>query len=237
VARYGIRSAMNSRYLMLLVFTISTAACDPTVEGGGDTGGGGKAPPDLFACNLEVDCFLDYGHLGETITEEAVRCGGQLIASGEAGVEKTSSTPGPWPTTAESLYVVHGNGTLTMQTRSKCATDDGCAGQNTSQWGLTALQFCNVYFEPAKIEGCGDPQGICEWYPSGTDCVTVSDTWTCADLALPPDMPPTAVCTPGMDQTCNDKLSTSSIHGVCKPDGTCECPPQFPKNPATGRCQ
>jgi hypothetical protein len=126
---------MNSRYLMLLVFTISTAACDPTVEGGGDTGGGGKAPPDLFACNLEVDCFLDYGHLGETITEEAVRCGGQLIASGEAGVEKTSSTPGPWPTTTESLYVVHGNGTLTMQTRSKCATDDGCARPETHRSG------------------------------------------------------------------------------------------------------
>jgi hypothetical protein len=40
-----------------------------------------------------------------------------------------------------------------------------------------------------------------------------------------------------MDQTCNDDVAISSLHGVCKPDGTCECKAEFAKNPATGRCK
>jgi hypothetical protein len=44
------------------------------------------------------------------------------------------------------------------------------------------------------------------------------------------------VCEPGSDQTCNDDPAISSLHGACKPDGTCECVAGVEKNPATGRC-
>jgi hypothetical protein len=47
---------------------------------------------------------------------------------------------------------------------------------------------------------------------------------------------PAPVCTFGQDQTCNDNPEISSLHGNCRSDGTCECQPAFPKNPATGRC-
>lgn len=44
------------------------------------------------------------------------------------------------------------------------------------------------------------------------------------------------VCEPGRDQTCNDDPAISSLHGTCKPDGTCQCAAGVEKNPATGRC-
>jgi hypothetical protein len=44
------------------------------------------------------------------------------------------------------------------------------------------------------------------------------------------------VCEPGRDQTCNDDPAISSLHGTCKPDGSCECIEGVAKNPATGRC-
>lgn len=179
---------MNGRCLTLLVLAMFAAACDSSVKGGdsggGDSGGGDTTTPDLFACNVEIDCVLDYGHLGETVTDEALRCGGKLAASGEPGVMKTMSTPGPYPQTIETLYVVHGDGTVTVQTRSKCATDDACDGQSTSEWGRNALERCAISFDPATIEGCDDPQGKCEWYPKTSDCAPVEDAWTCADLAL-----------------------------------------------------
>jgi len=44
------------------------------------------------------------------------------------------------------------------------------------------------------------------------------------------------VCTPGMDQTCNDSPIISSLHGTCNSDGTCTCDRGWEKNPLTGRC-
>lgn len=47
---------------------------------------------------------------------------------------------------------------------------------------------------------------------------------------------PARVCEPGADQTCNDDPAISSLHGLCLPDGTCECAQGVGKNPDTGRC-
>src|SRR5262245_36101776 len=111
---------MNDRYMPLVILAMFATACGSSADAGnGDAGNGDAAPPDLFACNAEVDCVINYGHLGETVTDEAERCGGELAASGEPGVMKTMSTPGPYPQTIETLYVVHGQGTVTVQTRSK----------------------------------------------------------------------------------------------------------------------
>jgi hypothetical protein len=48
---------------------------------------------------------------------------------------------------------------------------------------------------------------------------------------------PSAVCTPGADQTCNDDLTISSLHGRCNPDSTCTCGQSFAKSSSTGKCQ
>lgn len=169
---------MNGRYFSLLVFAMFAAACGSSDEGED------VAKPDLFACNVKVDCVIDYGHLGESVTDEARRCGGKLAASGEPGVMKSLSTPGPYPQTIETLHVLHGDGTVTVQTRSKCATDDDCAGQSTSEWGNDALERCAISFDPASIEGCDEPDGACDWLPQFGDCAPVSAAWTCADLGL-----------------------------------------------------
>jgi hypothetical protein len=44
-----------------------------------------------------------------------------------------------------------------------------------------------------------------------------------------------AVCTPGMDQTCNADPAMSSLAGTCNDDGTCTCNAGFTKN-AEGKC-
>ena len=166
---------MNSRCLTLVVLATFAAACDSSEE---------TATPDLFACNVEVDCVIELGHMGGTATDPARRCGGKLAASGEPGVMKTVGTPGPYPQIVETLYVVHGDGTATIQTRSKCATDNDCAGQSTSEWGRKALELCKISFDPAKIEGCDQPEGACDWAPKFSDCAPVNAAWTCADLKL-----------------------------------------------------
>src|SRR6266404_1374980 len=50
-----------------------------------------------------------------------------------------------------------------------------------------------------------------------------------------PETPPGA-CTPGMDQTCNDDLSTSTLLGTCRADASCSCWYPGATNPVTGRC-
>lgn len=45
------------------------------------------------------------------------------------------------------------------------------------------------------------------------------------------------VCTPGMDQTCNDSIEVSSLHGSCNANHTCTCKSPSALNPATGRCK
>lgn len=46
-----------------------------------------------------------------------------------------------------------------------------------------------------------------------------------------------AVCTPGMDQTCNDSEIASSLWGGCTASGTCICKAGYEINPSTGRCR
>jgi hypothetical protein len=43
-------------------------------------------------------------------------------------------------------------------------------------------------------------------------------------------------CQPGADQSCNDNLEISSLHGHCERDATCTCHAGFARNPSTGRC-
>ena len=53
---------------------------------------------------------------------------------------------------------------------------------------------------------------------------------------MSPDRVCWTVCQPGTDQSCNDDIGSSSLHGTCLPDGTCSCNPGSSKNPDTGRC-
>jgi hypothetical protein len=44
-------------------------------------------------------------------------------------------------------------------------------------------------------------------------------------------------CTPGLEQTCNDSPTVSSLFGTCSPAGKCVCRDGASLNPVTGRCQ
>jgi len=73
---------------------------------------------------------------------------------------------------------------------------------------------------------------------SGTPADASADGATCFDpggaLVLC-DGGSAGVCTPGVDQTCNDNVAVSSIIGKCRADGSCDCGNNA-INPMTGRC-
>ncbi|HZO12200.1 MAG TPA: hypothetical protein VFB62_03050 [Polyangiaceae bacterium] len=151
--------------------------------GGSSVGGsgGGTVTTDMFACNVAYDCIQDIGHLGP-VPPEALRCGGELVTSGEPGAVLVTSQPGPYPTFIETLVVLLGDGKLYQQMRSRCANDTDCEGQNTSEWKLFPLELCDVEVDPADIAGCGDPNGTCEWLAYGANCTPAPRAWTCQDL-------------------------------------------------------
>ena len=43
-------------------------------------------------------------------------------------------------------------------------------------------------------------------------------------------------CTPGIDQTCDDLDTRSTIAGRCEADGTCTCVGGYQRSPVTGKC-
>ena len=59
-----------------------------------------------------------------------------------------------------------------------------------------------------------------------------SVAWCCPSAFLSQ-----CACVPGQDSTCNDDPAISSLHGTCRPDGTCSCTIGPGLNPATGKCR
>jgi hypothetical protein len=172
---------MTSRSPLLLLLSMSLAACSSTLDA--DEG----SEHDLFACEIQVDCVQDSGHLGETLTEEAVRCGGELAASGEPGALLSASQPGPNPTQIQSLVVLLGDGTAYKQSRSRCAAQaegQSCGideDENVTEWERTALERCTITVAPEDIAGCGT-DGTCAWFGQTADCAVVDADWTCGAL-------------------------------------------------------
>lgn len=183
---------MTPRTIAILLVSLALAACSSEADGGaggggggdGEGGGGGEPGPtlDLFACGIVPDCVQDSGHLGEALTEEAVRCGGELAVAGEGGALLGLNQPGPYPTEIESLVVFGPDGAAYDQIRSRCAVEDGCEEQNTTAWRRTELRRCVIDVDPAAVEGCGTEEGPCAWYGQTKDCTVVEADWTCADL-------------------------------------------------------
>lgn len=176
------RSAVKIKTIALFVLSLSFAACSSTVDEDGE----GTVDPgealDLFACNVSVDCVQNVGHLGEGQTDEAIRCGGELAASGEAGALLSTSQPGPYPTEDEYLVVIGADGTVYRQLRSRCSVEGACEDQNTTAWRRSALERCTIDVDPEQIAGCSTADGTCAWYGQAKDCASVADAWTCADL-------------------------------------------------------
>jgi len=161
--------------LALFVLSLSFAACSSTSGDPGET-------LDLFACEVSFDCVQNLGHLGEGHTEEALRCGGELAASGEAGAVLSTSQPGPYWTLDERLVVIGADRTAYQQLRSRCAVEGECEDQNTTAWRRSALERCTIDIDPEQIAGCGTTDGSCDWYGQTKDCAPVADDWTCDDL-------------------------------------------------------
>jgi len=79
-------------------------------------------------------------------------------------------------------------------------------------------------FTDAPAEAAGDTAAYADYAAKG-----VSGSDAALELA--------ERCTPGADQTCNDSLLTSSLHGHCLDDLTCVCGSGFSLNAATGKCR
>ncbi len=135
----------------------------------------------LYDCSIEPDCVQDTGHLGEGPTPEQQRCGGEVLHRGEGAVLVTSN-PGPYPTLIERLVVLTAEGAY-QQSRSRCAEDGACEGQNTAAWRYEPLGACQPATSQADLSGCDDPNGTCTWTAYAEGCVEVAADWTCADVA------------------------------------------------------
>jgi hypothetical protein len=179
--------------LLTAILAVAAVACvqvdsDPGDEGGeggcGAEGCEGEEPkPDLFACALPVDCTMDAGHLGETVTPEMMKCQSDLTLSGDHGVQRYVSVPGPYPTEVESLIVLRGDGTAIRQARSRCMVDGGCEQQNTTAWRLSELEDCDVVpFDVEDPEQCGEGEEECV-YPMLENCAVRGLDFACAEAA------------------------------------------------------
>lgn len=206
-------SNLACRLALTICFALASAACASTVDGsgsgGGDTaagsggggggdeasggsdasGGGGDAgdpPADLYACDLPQDCFMDVGHLGEGVTLQAAACVSDAVLSGEHAALYSTSTPGPYPSEYQGLTVLLGDGTALWQGRSRCMVEDGCQGQNTTDWKLTDLERCDVVAVDQDPTACGFEEGERCVYDSLEDCVVVTAAdFACEQAAAP----------------------------------------------------
>lgn len=91
-----------------------------------------------------------------------------------------------------------------------CANSNGGAQCYGGVSCAVATPFCDGAYVVAYRNGCY------EGCVNGADCAPV--------------------CTPGVDQTCNDNPIVSSLHGHCTDAGMCQCGSGFILNPNTGRC-
>ncbi len=186
-----------TRLVSTIILAAAVVACGPAVDaddaedtegegaaGSGAADGGEEPKPDLFACELPIDCTLDAGHLGESVTPEMMKCQSDLTLSGEPGVQRYLSVPGPYPTQIESLVVLRGDGTARTPSQSRCASEGACAEQNTTAWRRSVLEHCEVV--PAEVDEpsrCGEGEERCV-YPSLASCVVLGLDFTC-DAAAP----------------------------------------------------
>ena len=189
----------GSSLLFATVLGLALVACGSQVDPGesdgadedgaggtGAAGGGGGADelpkPDVFACGLPVDCTVDFGHLGESITPEALKCQSDLVRSGEPGVLLDRDSPGPYPIQFEGLTVFRGDGTAVRQYRRSCASNGGCGEGSTIAWQRSDLERCDVVVtEHGDPSPCGEDEEHCA-YALLMNCVVLGLELTCEDL-------------------------------------------------------
>ena len=180
------------------------------------------------------------------------------VAAGCGGSTAPSTTvPGGGSGGADSGLDGSTSGVVTGRA---CSTDGECGAGfmcNTEAPGGYCMEGApggpTACVEPDHP--CTAPGTVCSPLPwhqiSGVclrACATAADcrgTQQCARVELFPGDPSSPAspepvcwfaCQVGMDQSCNDNPSISSLHGECQADGTCTCKNPFQKNPATGRC-
>jgi hypothetical protein len=73
--------------------------------------------------------------------------------------------------------------------------------------------------------------------PADTHSVSVCSCPVGQCFSLPRGCAPSSSCTPGMDVSCNDDPSISSVRGQCGPDMKCSCVAGATLNATTGKCR
>jgi hypothetical protein len=109
--------------------------------------------------------------------------------------------------------------------RLRCGS--GCCESCSSGEDLIAVNGA----ADLNAELCDDEPAIC---PACVCTIPEGASAECVDDRCVVNHPP--ICTPGMDQTCNDSPIMSAIAGTCNDDGTCTCNGGYTMVPETGRC-
>lgn len=135
----------------------------------------------------------------------------------------------------------------------KACIDGACSDEDLNCGGIAGIACPEgEYCDYAAGQGCGVPDGmgLCrtrilscteQYAPPVCGCDHVTHIGSCAAAETGASIHywgecQTEVCTPGLNQTCNDNPIISSIHGTCDQDGTCWCNTGFTINAQTGKC-
>jgi hypothetical protein len=110
---------------------------------------------------------------------------------------------------------------------------DGTCACNTGYWTQYVSSVGKCGCPPTIPDSC-DSDAVCSGLPTPCFGLLSCVNHKCVHSTEPQDGG-AFVCTPGMDQTCNDNLSVSSLWGKCNQDGTCTCNSGFVINPSTGK--
>jgi hypothetical protein len=159
----------------------------------------------------------------------------QLVDSGSADVAEEPLTTCPVTQPAAGQPCA---GVLNCTYEDRCVCGVCCYSQVVCNNGVVAMAGYN--------DGCFQVSQTCDAGLASGDANTVSDASMASDAIDASDGSEASdandasdaapICTPGLDQTCNDNRSSSALHGHCTSERTCVCKNDAAPNTSSGRC-
>ncbi|MCA9661893.1 MAG: hypothetical protein KC486_26370 [Myxococcales bacterium] len=135
----------------------ATGDSDTTGESDASTAGGPAF--ELAACALPFDCSPLCEHIGvadcDTLNGEGPRCAAKLLVAGTPGVLEHYLQYYGQPE-VQTIYVMRGDGTAVLQTRTRDAQDLPWENPGTPM-------VCDVALSPELAQACEVDDFACQW--------------------------------------------------------------------------
>lgn len=222
----GVACACKTGYLM----NVKTGRCKraPVTDAGSDAPVGVVCTPLLDQTCNDDDTFS--GTAGHCMKGFSCSCNDGFVLNPATGRCRAGSKPDAAVTPAPDAWV--GNDTGSAVVDAFVGKDLGKDAAGVCTFGKN--QTCNDDSWASWVAGTCQSDGTCV---CASGYVMNPSSGRCA--YVPKDAGPdvtAGVCTPGMNQTCNDDPVSAAVMGVCQANGTCSCNSGYVLNTATGKC-